>query len=505
MPRISLPLVASCFAIALAPESKAGGIVYPLDAFRTTDLVQNTLTIQGRLGSSSRAVSIEQNANDHDTSSWAVSGSTSAAFTRTVDRPSVQRFFSVGVELRPNFSGSSDESTVDHPTQNNPSQDIDRSHRDFLSRESVSLSDRRYVSGRFFGELKGSVSHSWEYNRQTSDVDFSSDPPPPTDEVHEWSKATRTQLLASGTAGVGYGRIYSIVDVRTGLYILDELQDAGLLLTTPDAATVERFGNRIREILNDRVFDSREERIHEMREIVRFLQEERLVGDLDVEGFSIIDDNFRLGDRTERGTGQEVGLAFSARWTDDGLDQRATRSAPNFRSHRETDSDTDALIGEIYYVRSHPISKTMQLSHTAGAQYADMSRKSTIVNRRRDDAGSDEERRVDQRDTSELGATITNSLDLYPNSRDLLRLATSASFDRHDFDNKEHPKWHAETVSLLGLVGWTHYLSMRTTLSAGLSLRYRHEKQRHNPEPRANSTGQEYGHDFSVSMQHYVF
>ncbi len=104
---------------------------------------------------------------------------------------------------------------------------------------------------------------------------------------------TKNNTLGYGiecTAGVGKGRLEHVSDAQTALFILQDLKEQGLA-TNVSPEMADKFGHFITSIRNGRVFDLRRRTKFQLKEIDRFLKENKIITATDADEISIINDN----------------------------------------------------------------------------------------------------------------------------------------------------------------------------------------------------------------------
>ncbi|TAH05978.1 MAG: hypothetical protein EAZ16_00800 [Sphingobacteriales bacterium] len=104
---------------------------------------------------------------------------------------------------------------------------------------------------------------------------------------------TKSNTLGYGleaTAGVGKGRLEHVSDAQTALFILQDLKDEGFTGTV-SPEMVDKFGRFITNLRNGRVFDLRRRTKFQLKEIDRFLKENKIITATDADEISIINDN----------------------------------------------------------------------------------------------------------------------------------------------------------------------------------------------------------------------
>ena len=106
------------------------------------------------------------------------------------------------------------------------------------------------------------------------------------------------------TLGFGKGRIERVQDAQMALYILNDLQQQGLLNATVSPEVAQNFAELITDINNKRVFDSRKKRIYELTRIESFLKSSGLINQIDIRHFTTINDNWTLANNPWRFSGR---------------------------------------------------------------------------------------------------------------------------------------------------------------------------------------------------------
>jgi len=116
---------------------------------------------------------------------------------------------------------------------------------------------------------------------------------------------TINNLLAENTfmLGVGKGRIENVTDAQTALYILNDLEQQGLLNDHPSPEATMQFAQIITAINNKRVFDNRRRRIYEFTQIDSFLKASGLVSVNDIRYFTTVNDNWVMAYNPYRSSG----------------------------------------------------------------------------------------------------------------------------------------------------------------------------------------------------------
>jgi hypothetical protein len=152
-----------------------------------------------------------------------------------------------------------------------------------------SYTDRFYRKSNWFWEWGTSLNHTlgtnrWKYTNYNSN---------------------KNNLLAENMfmLGLGKGRIENVTDAQTALYILNDLEQQGLLNSSPTAETKRQFAQLITAVNNKRVFDNRRRRIYEFTQIDSFLKASGLISVNDIRYFATINDNWVMAYNPYRSSG----------------------------------------------------------------------------------------------------------------------------------------------------------------------------------------------------------
>ncbi|HJW17029.1 MAG TPA: hypothetical protein VJ499_07910 [Flavisolibacter sp.] len=151
------------------------------------------------------------------------------------------------------------------------------------------FNDRFYIKNNWFWEWGTNLNHTLttgesKYNSQNS---------------------TGHHILAENTfmLGIGKGRIENVTDAQTALYILNDLEQQGLLNNHPSPEITRQFAQLITAVNNKRVFDNRRRRIYEFTQIDSFLKSSGLISVNDIRYFTTINDNWVMAFNPYRTSG----------------------------------------------------------------------------------------------------------------------------------------------------------------------------------------------------------
>jgi hypothetical protein len=149
--------------------------------------------------------------------------------------------------------------------------------------------DRFYRKNNWFWEWGTNLNHTLATNKSKYTV---------------WN-TTNNNLLAENMfmLGFGKGRIENVTDAQTALYILNDLEQQGLLNGHPSPETSRQFAQLITTVNNKRVFDNRRRRIYEFTQIDSFLKASGLISVNDIRYFTTINDNWVMAFNPYRSSG----------------------------------------------------------------------------------------------------------------------------------------------------------------------------------------------------------
>lgn len=100
------------------------------------------------------------------------------------------------------------------------------------------------------------------------------------------------------SVGGGFGRIEQVSDARRAIYIVEDLYKNNKLNRLPDENELFTIANRVAELRNQRVFDSRLRHIYEMESLDSLLNNLNLVSDGDMEYFTSLNDMWLYGNES---------------------------------------------------------------------------------------------------------------------------------------------------------------------------------------------------------------
>ncbi len=110
--------------------------------------------------------------------------------------------------------------------------------------------------------------------------------------------------------GVGYGRVEPVQDARLAIYIIEELNKAGIITEIPSDSFILFLAQEISKIKAERFFDARIKKEKELRFIDSILVANDIISDKDIIYFSILNDQWDYAATPYRGSGFRTSLGI---------------------------------------------------------------------------------------------------------------------------------------------------------------------------------------------------
>ncbi|MFO7657687.1 MAG: hypothetical protein R6W78_11515 [Bacteroidales bacterium] len=225
----------------------------------------------------------------------------------------------------------------------------------------INSENRFYLKRKLFIESNVQIRNSYFVNKREHETENALNPYKSKQKITSQSISTSAELL------IGTGRIEPVQDMRLALYILEELQKANRLKRIPTEAEINEFARLISTLRNERFFDNRLKRVHELEQLDTFLVSKSLISDYDATHFAIIMDNWdyakgpnrSAGWRISTGIGEYVAwnLAKRTYWTNNLIDNNMKSKFTNSQ-----------LIGIVKFNYAKPINLYWQLDF--GSQFS---------------------------------------------------------------------------------------------------------------------------------------
>ncbi len=110
---------------------------------------------------------------------------------------------------------------------------------------------------------------------------------------------------------VGKGRIEPVEDSRLAIYILEDLQKKSLLLRLPDNQEVLQIAAKISKLRKKRFFDHRIRGIYELQSMDSLLKGMELIGESDIQYFTVLSDNWGYSSGPQRWSGKQISAGIN--------------------------------------------------------------------------------------------------------------------------------------------------------------------------------------------------
>ncbi|MGN6399233.1 MAG: hypothetical protein ACTHMD_02195 [Flavisolibacter sp.] len=310
--------------------------------------------------------------------------------------------------------------------------------------------DRFYKNSKWFFELGNQLTNMWENNREKDTVLN--------------NRYRSMQLEDKISFGFGKGRIEMVQDAQMALYILNDLQEQGLLQDRVTPEVAGNFAKLITNINNKRVFDTRKRRVYELTQIDSFLRSSGLLNRTDIRHFTIINDNWALAFNPGRLSGSDwfIRIQPSA-----GL-QKTTSSSDlqAYTSDSRYLTKFFALAPVIGYEKFVPVNLKWQRNMTASLSW-----KTTWANEdSKTNSNGSEIRSIIKRHEPEVRLSASYGMGYYPSNRAAINTNLQIEATHVEFDNSS---WkNATTLSPSVNLSADCFISYKTRLSFNWSLFY---------------------------------
>lgn len=294
--------------------------------------------------------------------------------------------------------------------------------------------------------------------------------------------------------GFGKGRIEMVQDAQMALYILNDLQEQGLLQGPVRPEVARNFAKLITDINNKRVFDNRKRRIYELTQIESFLRSSALVTETDIRHFTIINDNWALAYNPGRLSGSDwfVRLQPSAGF------QRSTWNTPQQTITTSRNTNKSFAVGPaIGYEKYVPVNLKWQRNFTASLSWQTMW---TDVDSKQTYTGNEIRNSSNQHESlAKLYASY--GIGYYPNNRTAINASLQLEANHVDYDN---PFFKNGTV-LNPLINFSadYFISYKTRLSAYWNFSY--VKVFTNPVTGKQIEFHNFNTNISLGFSHIIF
>lgn len=282
-------------------------------------------------------------------------------------------------------------------------------------------------------------------------------------DVEYMNKYNSHDLTAYFPLKIGKGRIEQVQDARHAVYLFDELFKQNRISQDKSPEEIIAFAELISSLKNQRFFDSRIRRIHELEAIDSFLVANEYVLNGDIRYFTTLSDYWAFGNRPIR----ESGKRFSASITP-GYTYKRSTELENPQSTEDIGSSLSAFIisGGIDWEKERPINLRWQNSWHFQASGGML--KGTIVN----DPGtySYDSKMV----VPSIHIGFTQTIAYYPNTRTNVMFTYAANLveliDKTDFENDQLGVGGGGGQAAINLSA-NYYISPKFRLNVSASLK----------------------------------
>lgn len=267
------------------------------------------------------------------------------------------------------------------------------------------------------------------------------------------------------TIGFGKGRIELVQDAQTALFILNDLQQQGLINGNIPSETAHAFARLITDINNSRVFDSRKRRIYELTRIDSFIKNSGLSTTTDIRHFTTINDNWAFAMNPFRTSGTQ----WFVRLTPFASYNAINSQTVVFRSESENSNSifSHGIMPEIGFNRSKPISLKWQKNYGLSGSYQLVRTKykqSSKFN------GTVVQTPDSVLETKSISAIVFYSIGYYPNNRTNIETSFTTGASRIEYDHLPSETFVNYNASLA--VTARYFIGYRTYLNGIYQLSY---------------------------------
>jgi hypothetical protein len=303
----------------------------------------------------------------------------------------------------------------------------------------------------------------------------------------------------SGSLGVGYGRIEDVTRARKAIYILEDLESAGLLSRKSSSDDVTRLAHLLDGLIHLRLFDDRLNNMESLRQIANHLEAEGLLSDAGIESFVIINDIYNYANIYQRKAGWEILPEFTYGYSSDkaesDFDETQYDSLYTNMNHRESEATKEEYKAGLNFSYYYNLNKDLQLDITTSGGYLQGSHEENDNY----DYGNDYVEHITEfgSDTEGSYLNLQVSLNWYLNTRTRVWASINYDLNLSDIEGTEFESDEDETPRDFTIenesqnfdfaIGTNYYLSPRLSLYSRISV--------DNEKIRYESTGVDYPRD----------
>lgn len=255
---------------------------YPIDQFKLPEIDRQALEFSGNFFGS---FDTQSNEEKKSYSASNINPLASLFYSRYINRSDLQALYSAS--FRPDFETSS---------FNNEFTDEKNTTNSFGPTLGYSAQQLHYRDQPFtLIGANGTIRYNHHYRSITTSADV------------DQSRFNSFEFTINLPLGIGSGRIETVSDMAMALFLLKDAIQVGTDPTLITPEQVNDFASRMVTLRNERVFDTRVKRMHELRELYNFMLENNWTVANDPGFFTVLTDNWLYNINPARFSGR--------RWT----------------------------------------------------------------------------------------------------------------------------------------------------------------------------------------------
>jgi hypothetical protein len=452
-PLLGEAFVCLLLVIPLALAGQQSTVHYDLKQYELPYLKRQTLELGFNLQSNKTNYFDQLNENDpRENSSSSFNTSFSPSYSFYLNTPKLQTSQSV-------YGGF-----LDYHTSSAKTPDEESKRKEFSPSIYYFSENRLYLKEKFFIEA------DMEFNNQHRKNKYEYKSFTDTDTLEYSTNQTGTQNTANILIPImaGWGRIERVEDARLAIYILDDLKKSGRLTKDLSDEEIFRLAQFISTLQNERLFDDREKKIWEIRQLDSFMVANAFVEQADAIFFTLLNDNWDYASGPIRENGFRISAGvFPEFFKSTYMNEQETFEFPpdtTYSTFDETENKTLGIAAGLSLLYELPINLYWQF--TAGNNFR-VGRYNQVFSTNYDGIG-------DTTDHSEnlISDNIYIGFGYYPNSRTSIRFSANEtlSYQKNDYESTTQDSKSYRLMTSINIdVGYYISSQLRFYLTGGLS------------------------------------
>lgn len=218
-----------------------------------------------------------------------------------------------------------------------------------------------YISKKHFIEVSPRADIQYKYSKATANH---------AEVVDKRENTFRTELEVD--LGYGLGRLENVTDARQAIYILDDLQDKGILKKTLTSKEINELARQMAIVKNKRQFDAREKAIDELTFINNYLISQNYIDSVNTaEYFLSLNDYWNNGDKVMREAGYRFKFGVAPTYIFQQLSDKRNQLDESNNLYKNYTKNIDTKWGGTLYIdytKETPINLKFQRSFNIGAR-----------------------------------------------------------------------------------------------------------------------------------------